>query len=171
MSMPMVATLQLRRYWYAAGPRSCLAPAGLINAPSVSFDRPSPTGYTVPATVINDTHLTCTPPAVTVTGVAVLSVSLDNRTFSTPSASWPAPAAPTCLEYFSLFSSAVGRRPYFGEEDGSRIVSTHETLRGLAGLSVSASLDEPAVALLSHLELFKFNISTISCHCRSYFLI
>ena len=31
------------------------------NPPGVSFDKPSPTNYTAPATIINDTHLSCTP--------------------------------------------------------------------------------------------------------------
>ena len=108
--------------WYAVGApdgtarTSCRPRPGLVNAPTVSFDKPSPTGYTAPARVINATHLACTPPAVVLEGVAVLAVSMDNATFSMPSAATSAQTTgPTCLELFALFSASVSRRPYFSE--------------------------------------------------------
>jgi len=138
--------------WYASE-SGCRPRDGLVNAPSVSFDRPSPTGYTAPARVINATHLVCTPPAVSLEGVAVLSVSMDNATFSVPSSS-DATVGPTCLECFALFSASVSRRPFFAEQTGGVIVSTDTSLAGATNLSVSATLQSsPAVELLSHVPL------------------
>ena len=149
-----ISTFRYITPWYAAGPLSCQPRASLgPNPPGVSFDKPSPTNYTAPATIINDTHLSCTPPAVTVEGVAVLAVSLDNATFSVPSSAWPTPTGPTCLEFFALFSSAVGQRPYFSEQNGSVIVSTHADLEDMLGLTVSATLDEPPTTLLSKVPI------------------
>eukprot|EP01043_Picozoa_sp_COSAG02_P032907 COSAG02_NODE_2218_length_9474_cov_25.098453_2_plen_140_part_00 len=83
----------------------------------------------------------------------MLAVSLDNNTFSVPSSAWPTPTSPTCLEFFALFTSAVGRRPYFAEQNGSVIVSTHKELTGLSHLSVTATLDEPATTLFSKVSI------------------
>lgn len=138
--------------WYASG-SGCRPRDGLVNAPSVSFDRPSPTGYTAPARVINATHLVCTPPAVSLAGIAVLSVSMNNATFSVPSSS-DTTVGPTCLECFALFSASVSRRPFFAEQTGGVIVSTDSSLAGATNLSVSVTLQSsPVVELLSHVPL------------------
>ena len=53
-----------------------------------------------------------------------------------------------CLEFFALFSAAVGRRPYLhGETEGAVIVSTDASLKG-ASLTVSAALESPAIVVL-----------------------
>ena len=50
-----ISTFRYITPWYAAGPLSCQPRASLgPNPPGVSFDKPSPTNYTAPATIIND---------------------------------------------------------------------------------------------------------------------
>ena len=65
-----------------------------------------------PATVINNTHLSCALPPVETAGPARLQVSVDGgATFSAANESG-------CLfEYFALGSLAVGRRPYTTETE------------------------------------------------------
>jgi hypothetical protein len=132
---------------------SCHAPAGRCGGSSggllddaVSFDRPSATGYTAPARVLNITHLACTPPAVPVEGLAVLSVSPDNTTWS---------AAPDCLQFISLFSASVSRRPYFSEAEGALLVTSDTMLADDSTLWVSAELLEytPPITLVAPVHI------------------
>ena len=113
-------------------------------AGAISFDRPSPTGYTAPARRINGTHLACTPPAVPLEGVAVLSIAPDNATWT---------GVPNCLQFFALFSASVSRRPFFGEAEGALLVSTDATLAGDPTLRVSAVLSSPQSTLVASVPI------------------
>lgn len=78
------------------GPEVCSPPDPNRQSgwPAVSFDNPS-YGVTVEARVLNATAIACTPPPV-VEGLAALSVSFDNVTWSAPWDVSPDLATPGC---------------------------------------------------------------------------
>jgi hypothetical protein len=114
---------------------------------AVSFERPDPGNYSRPATVINDTHLTCRTPSVVAAGFASLGISVDGG------ASWSAPATSSCVSMFPLFSAAVGRRPYLAETEGAVLVQVDSALAADEGLAVSVSLASPALMLLDRVRV------------------
>ena len=76
-----------------------------------------------PATVLNATHLRCTPPAVVVGGAGALSVSLNNGSIYTFS-------KPLHIRYEELVDVAVGRRPYITESEGALLLALSPRLVG-----------------------------------------
>lgn len=117
---------------------------------------PSTSNYTVPATVINSTHLVCTPPAVATDGVASLSVSMDGSVWNDLKyrADSSAKMYGGCILMYRTLTAAPSRRPFSGEADGAVVVLTDPiSLQGAAGLRVSAHLATPAVTLLDHVPI------------------
>lgn len=92
---------------------------------------PEPAGLDIffPARVENSTLLRCVPPPVVVGGTGLLSVSMDNISFSN--------ALP--IGYASLLDVAIGRRPYLTEAHGSLLLMPSLRLQGLH-LNVVAEL-------------------------------
>lgn len=82
-----------------------------------------------PAHAVNMTHLRCVPPTVLVGGSGLLSVSMDNFSFSNT-----VPVA-----YATLLDVAIGRRPYLAETTGSLLIMSSPALQGLH-LSIVAKL-------------------------------
>ena len=152
------------------GPGICRPPDPefLGQWPAVGLINPN-FATTVKARVLNATAIACTPPPVVVEGLAALSVSFDNVTFSKPWSLDPnsittgcrnqrlgagaACAGNPCLDFFAAFSAAVGRRPYFDETEGTVMVSTADSMSGVSGLTVSAALQQPAVFLFSRVPI------------------
>ena len=83
------------------------------------------------ATVISDTLLYCTPPAVIVNGPGLLAVRNANGKWST--------GVP--VEYVQLFDIAIGRRPYITERTGHLLLRCNASLLG-ASVMVEATLPE-----------------------------
>ena len=69
-----------------------------------------------PATILNATHASCSPPAVFVGGAGALSLSLDNGSAWTFSAPLP-------VRYETLVDVAIGRRPYTNETEGALLLA------------------------------------------------
>lgn len=76
----------------------------------------------ISATVVNDTHLTCLTIATQNGSPALVSVSMDNGI------TWSGTAA---IDVAPAFEWALGRRPYYGETNGTIIYRVHPSL--LAG--------------------------------------
>ena len=76
-----------------------------------------------PATILNATHLRCTPPHVVIGGAGALSVSLDNGSIYTFS-------KPLQIRYEELVDVVVGRRPYITEDEGALLLALSPRLLG-----------------------------------------
>ena len=85
-----------------------------------------------PATILNATHASCSPPAVFVGGAGALSLSLDNGSAWTFSAPLP-------VRYETLVDVAIGRRPYTNETEGALLLALSPRLHG-ASVAVVAAL-------------------------------
>jgi hypothetical protein len=104
-----------------------------------------------PATVINDTLMTCVPPAVLAPGPGVLSVAVGCKTVPCVLGNWEqhvpwAPglpwAEPARITYFTLVDATVARRPFINESAAVLLIATDASLRGV-DLAVNASLSLP----------------------------
>eukprot|EP01052_Picozoa_sp_SAG31_P010684 SAG31_NODE_592_length_13726_cov_7.188082_4_plen_460_part_00 len=94
---------------FVQSPHGTVCRVSNLPGAAVSFDT-----HVVPATVLNSTALRCTPAPVHSDGLGTLTVSMDNRTFS-QNASVP-------IQFYPLFSVAIGRRPYISETQGTVLI-------------------------------------------------
>ena len=109
------------------------------------------TDLRVPATVVNDTTLTCIAPSVIAPGPGIISVAVDCKAVPCALGNWGQHvpwqpglpwAEPARVSYFSLIDATVGRRPYVNESHGALLIATHKSLWGSA-LTVTAELPTP----------------------------
>ena len=107
---------------------------------AISFDKPDPSNYSTPATIINDTHLTCATPPVVSAGFAGLQVSVGAD-------QWSVPNAASCISMVAVFSAAISRRPYLQEMEGAVLVRIDASVV-TKGMSVSALLHTSTPILL-----------------------
>jgi hypothetical protein len=105
----------------------------------------------LPATVINDSLLSCVSPAVLAPGPGVLSVATNCNTVPCVLGNWGQHvpwrsglpwAEPARVMYFTLVDATVGRRPYINETTAELLIATHASLLGVT-LAVSAFLPNP----------------------------
>ena len=101
-----------------------------------------------PAKVINDSLLTCVPPAVLAPGPGILSVATNCTTVPCVLGNWEQHVPwqpgvpwvePVQITYFTLVDATVGRRPYINESTAELLIATHVSLQGVS-LEVSAFL-------------------------------
>ena len=87
---------------------------------------PAESVVTFNATVISDTRLLCTTPAVTVNGRGRLNVHGSGN-----GSNWSTSADAIPVEYTQLFDVALGRRPYVSERTGHLLVRCNTSLIGM----------------------------------------
>jgi hypothetical protein len=121
------------------------APGNVGNAskppanPNNQFPKPSTVIFA--ATVVSDTQLRCTPPAVIVNGLGTLEVGIGTHSSIQPLL-W---SGGTPVEYTLLFDVALGRRPYITETSGHLLLQVNNSLVGTV-VTVEATLPALPVA-------------------------
>eukprot|EP01052_Picozoa_sp_SAG31_P051418 SAG31_NODE_12200_length_959_cov_1.347674_1_plen_220_part_10 len=126
----------------SATPGSAFTHAGYAGKTDIRF----------PASVINESTLTCAPPGVLAPGPGLLSVAVGCTTVPCRLGNWGQHvpwnrtanggvpwAAPAQIAYFTLIDVVIGQRPYIGQTDAELLIATHDKLRG-APIAVTAFL-------------------------------